>query len=257
MQNKNLKLFCKGAVDGGRYLKWRKSQKWDTINAEVVVSSMHRPGTIVADALRAVARCSFIDHGVHVYGYNPLYKHPAVTGYPIPASPFHNAYRWLHTNFKPEVPTKVLAGGNKEEYKDSVKRAFWRTSLNLDAWFVLSDAASRSSADVVIWLENDGFVHDCTVFEIKIQRFLKSGADGASCYGHEKTTYHGNGAVCIMFLRSKLPAILKHVLGYHMVQPFDWILSDYAHATQKPWVTYDVVSHGRSHGTHASTLLDN
>lgn len=226
------------------------------MHAEVVVSSMHRPGTIVADALQAVAQCSVIDHGVHVHGYNPLHEHPAVTGYPIPASPFHNAYRWLSTNFKSAVPTKALASGNKEAFADSAKRAFWRTSLNLDAWFVLSDAAARGSADIVVWLENDGFVRDCAVLEQTLQRFLNSGADGASCYGQDGKVYDGSGAVCILFLRSRLPDILKHVLGYHMVQPFDWILSDYAHAKQSKWMTYDVVTHGRLKDKHASTLTD-
>ena len=76
----------------------------------------------------------------------------------------------------------------------------------------------------------------------------------ASCYGRENAVYHGYRSVCMMFLRSKLPAILKHVLGYHMVQPFDWILSDYAHATKGKWTTYDVVSHGRPGKSHDSTL---
>lgn len=221
------------------------------INAEVVVASLYRSEPLVADALLSIAQCASIEHGIHVYGYNPLYTHPAVKSHAIPSSPFHNAYRWLHTRSNLLVPTKALANGNKEAYADSRKRAFWRTSLNLDAWFVLSDALSRGSAHVVIWMENDGFINDCALFDKTLRHFVASGADGAACYGKDKTIYRGQGAVCVMFLRSALPDILEHVIGYHMVQPFDWILSDFA---QDQWITYNVASHGRTRKRHKSTL---
>ena len=220
------------------------------LSAEVVVSSMYRRGSLVNESLFSVVRCSFLG-GVHVHGYNPAHEHSGITGHALAGSPFHNAYRWLRTNYESRVPTLALAGGNKAAFDDSVRRSFWRTSVNLDAWFVLSAAVSRGEADVVVWMENDGIVRDCGVFERALRRFVDSGASGASCYGREGVVYVGSGAVCLLFLRSRLGEILKHVLGYHMVQPFDWIVSDYA---QGRWTTYDVVRHGRSGRAHASTL---
>eukprot|EP00661_Eupelagonemidae_sp_cell13_P006848 gene6848-4293_t len=289
-------LICRGAVGGGRYLRWRGS-RWDTTPVEVVssmpetmvagalrsvapgaaiagdwkkhnrtggalaaaratvvVSSLYRPGTLVRDALRSMARCPALNGNIHVYGYNPVHANPAVTGHKMPASPFHNAYRWLHTNFAARVPTNALASCDKNAHADTLTRAFWRTSLNLDAWAALSDARLRGVSDIVVWIENDGFVRDCGAMDRALRQFAKSGNDGAACYGVEGATYMGSGAVCMMFLRSTLQDILAHVLGYHMVQPFDWILSDYARHNR--WTTYNVVQHGHSRNNHMSTLIE-
>ena len=251
------------AAISGRHLipsngGWAKhNHTGGALAAEVVVSSVYRPGTLVKDALQSMARCPALNGNIHVYGYNPLNANSAVTGHKMPASPFHNAYRWLRTNFAARVPTNALSNCDKNAHLDTLARAFWRTSLNLDAWAALSDARLHGVADAVVWIENDGVVRDCEAMNRALRQFVKSGNDGAACYGAEGAVYAGSGAVCMMFLRSKLQDILAHVLGYHMVQPFDWILSDYARHKRwnKHWTTYNVVQHGRSRNSHASTLI--
>ncbi len=220
-------------------------------SAEIVMASLFRPGTLVADVLQTAASCNVFENGIHVHGYNPLHGHAAVVGYPLPASPLHHSYRWLHTHALHSVPTSALANGNKDAFHDSAARALWRTSLNLDAWAVLFAAEARGTSDVVVWLENDGFLRDCDTMRSALHHFRASGASGASCYGHNSAAYHGVGTVCMMFARSALSAVLRHILGYHMVHPLDWILSDFS---RSQWTTYDVVKHGYFGKQHRSTL---
>lgn len=221
-------------------------------NAEVVVSSVSRGANsgLVYDSLTSMVACSAFQHGVHVYGYNPAFATPGIVGHPMPASPQHAAYRWVKAQRRELVPRHAMANGKKTAYLDSATRAAWRTQLNLDAWHVLAEAYVSRTADIVVWIENDGFV-DSAQMRRALAQFRVSPASGAACYGREGVVYGGGGAVCMMFKRSALPAILQHVLGFHMVQPFDWILSDYAAGT---WTTYNACSHGRAHARHASTL---
>lgn len=207
-----------------------------------VMSSVYRPNNLTRLSLESAARCSVIDR-IHVHGYTPYWqgRPPKIVGHPIPASPVHAAYRWLDTN----VPTEVLAGSEKRSIVDSVTRAHWRSQLCIDAWYVL-DAA----ADVIIWLENDAML-DCAKLTQAVDSFWQSKREGASCYG-SSTKYQGVGTVCMMFAGAHIDSIRRHILGYHMVQPLDWILGDYASGR---WKVYNASHHGLYGRTHASTLV--
>lgn len=225
------------------------------INVLAVMSSLYRPNNLTRLSLESAARCSIIDR-INVHGYTPWWEgRPAkIVGHPIPASPVHAAYRWLDTN----VPTEVLTGNEKRKVVDSVKRAQWRSQLCIDAWYVLrprlasfapEGGEGEGEADVIIWIENDAML-DCAKLRRAVDAFWQSGSAGASCYGGY-TAYQGVGTVCMMFAGDHIDSIRRHILGYHMVQPLDWILSDYA---QGKWRVYNASYHGLYGRKHSSTL---
>lgn len=224
-----------------------------------VMSSLYRPSdpNITRRSIESAAQCSVFDQ-INVHGYTPAWsgRPKSVVQFPIPSTPVHAAYRWLRNT---DVPTEVLASATKREIVDSVARSQWRSQVCLDAWHVLN-----VSAGVVIWLENDGIVN-CGRLQQAVDQFLISGQSGASCYSasglntHQSPQhtskpqlYTGHGAVCMMFRGSNVPQIRRHILGYHMVQPLDWILSDFSGGT---WQVYDAVSHGVPGKRHASTRV--
>lgn len=215
----------------------------------VVVSSLYRDPNLVKTTLRTAESIKEFSE-IHVYGYNPNINSKKIVGHPFPSSPVHNAYRWLSD--RPHLlPTHALANGDPFFVNDSVKRATWRTSLGLDAWMVLNDAMDNTDADIIVWLENDAIVKPHSI-ESALHLFFSSSNDGASCYGKHGAIYKGSGAVCIMFKTSNLREILKHIIGYHMVQPFDWILRDWS---KGKWTTYDAALHGLKNKKHESTLF--
>ena len=210
----------------------------------VVMSSLFRDANITALSILSAASCGAIDRVV-VHGYTPV-KHGKVTPKPIPASPVHAAYRWIPDE---DVPTHVLALGDKNHVVDPLPRTRWRSQLVLDAWYVLKTDAEG----VVVWLENDGIV-DCDRFRRTLASFEASGDSGASCYAPDgpAAVYRGSGAVCIMLSGRHVQEVRRHLLAYHMVQPLDWILSDYSRGR---WRVYDAVAHGRAGSRHASTRV--
>lgn len=185
------------------------STRADTV--EVVVSSKTVDQTTVTRALTSMVGCPAFQHGVNVYGFNPMIGTPGIAAHAVPASPMHNAYRWLATERRALVPTK----NHKTALVESVTRASRRTQFNLDAWHVLADAYTSRTADIVVWLESDRNI-SCTRMRRALARFRTSPASGAAC-----------GTACMMFKRTKLPDFLRHVLEFHMVKPFDLILRDY------------------------------
>ena len=214
-----------------------------------VVSSLYRPSdpNITRKSIESAAQCSVFNQ-INVHGYTPAWsgRPKSVVQFPIPSTPVHAAYRWLQNT---DVPTEVLAGATKRDIVDSVARSQWRSQVCLDAWHVLN-----VSADVVIWLENDAIVN-CDRLQQAVDQFLISGHSGASCYSVSGTLpqkYTGQGAVCMMFRGSNVFQIRRHILAYHMVQPLDWILSDFSGGT---WQVYDAVSHGIPGKRHASTRV--
>lgn len=215
----------------------------------VVVSSLYRDPILVKTMLSTVESIDEISE-IHVYGYNPRISSSKVIGHPLPFSPMHVAYRWLSD--RPHLlPTHALANGDPFFAKDSVKRATWRASLGLDAWMALNDAMNKTDTDIIIWLENDAIVSPQSM-KSALRLFSSSNHDGASCFGKQGAIYRGSGTVCIMFKTNKLREILKHVIAYHMVQPFDWILGDWSKGR---WKTYNAANHGFKNRKHASTLI--
>ena len=210
----------------------------------LVMSSLYRDANLTRLSLMSAASCSDIDK-IIVHGYTPMWpgREEKVDAQPIASSPVHAAYRWLSER---DVPTQVVAGGNKKHTRDPLKRARWRSQLCLDAWYALD-----ADATTVIWLENDGII-DCDALRTALQDFRASQNAGASCFGKDGTLYPGEGTVCMMFRGSDLADIRRHILGYHMVQPLDWILGDYSAGK---WRVYNVASHGRPGHKHTSTLV--
>ena len=214
----------------------------------LVMSSLYRPHPngpdVTLASLQSAASCTHID-AIYVHGYTPVWQNrpSKVVTMPIPTTPIHNAYRWLPSS---DVPRDVLSSGNKRAVTDSLKQSQWRSQLNLDAWHALNVNAS-----VVIWLENDGVIN-CKRMGSAISSFIASEQSGAACYGKQHAVYEGGGAVCMMFRGNQLAHVRQHILAYHMVQPFDWLLNDYANGQ---WTTYDVATHGIPGKRHLSTKV--
>ena len=215
-----------------------------------VVSSIYRDSEVVMRMLESTIAVKDFDE-IHVYGYNPMHNSARITGHPLQTTPMHLASRWL-ADQNDLFPKYAMAQRNLFFTKDSFRRAKWRTSLVLDAWGVLVNMLKTTDAEIIVLLENDAIVKPKQM-ALALMAFTNSNNDGAACYGKERTTYRGDRTVCMMFKRKGLPAVLQHVIAYHMVQPFDWILSDWS---REKWTTYDAVDHGIKNGHHKSTRVE-
>lgn len=150
------------------------------------------------------------------------------------------------------MTSDVLCRGNfKWCARDSVSRVRWRSTLTLNMWQTLSAARRRFPNNVLLYTENDALLIPGQLpTAIKALQATKSPA--ASCYqppGHESNSkYQGQGAVCFLLTPAARPE--GHLLSYHMVQPADWIMSDYSRGS---WPVLKAATHGIPGKAHKST----
>lgn len=235
-----------------------------------VILSQTRPG--VDDIIRTTLQQPF--HEIHVFGYVPsdfkintshppniitsIYHHPS-----IPRTWYHRALD--HTLFD-HTPSILCTSKYKncESESDTLKKLKWRATIVLNAWAILSQF--KKSPHHVVYLENDAFFTPQSVKGI-YNYFNADPSTPASCYNPTPLkTYTGYGAVCFMFPskfilgndvnnyknnQQSLKALLSYMLLYHLVQPIDWIWSDFANLN---WGAYHFVLHGNPNNKHKSTF---
>lgn len=206
-----------------------------------VFCSVWRPGPVVHRAVSAALGDPAIDK-VLVFGYEPT---GLALWHKMPLTQYHAALqRWGPTS----TPDTLCAAKFKFCGVDSPRRVAWRAKLALDMWACLRAARERHPNAVLVWLENDAILAPGKL-SLAIAAAAKAGG-AAACYGSSKN-YDGDGNLCFVFFPSVDPT--GHLLAYHLVQPADWILSDFSRGR---WPVVPAVTHGDGTG-HASTLVDN
>ena len=202
-----------------------------------VLCSVWRPGPVPRAAVSAAIAEPLINQTL-VFGYEPT---GLAVARPMPSTLYHKA---LKRNL-PFTPRDYLSNGDKFSGQDSVARVHWRAHLALDAWACLKQARLAYPGAIIVWLENDA-----VLIPNAIGRAIRAAqsAGAAACYGSGRW-YSGAGALCFVFSPAVNPA--PHILAYHLVQPLDWILSDFSRGR---WPVVPAVRHGFG-GTHASTRI--
>ena len=208
--------------------------------AAVVVAvfcSVWRPGPVVFDAITAALNEPAIDT-VLVFGYEPTGRAIAL---PMPRTEYHVALdRWNSSG-----TTDVLCGTGKFCGVDSRQRMLWRSRLTIDMWACLRESRAKYPDATLVWLENDAILIPRAI-DRAVAAAARSG--GAACWGFGRR-YSGAGNLCFVFLPAVDPT--QHLLSYHLVQPADWILSDFS---RRQWPIVKAVTHG-TNGAHLSTRL--
>jgi len=204
----------------------------------VILSAVREKAVVVA-AITAALNEPVID-SVHVWGYNPV-GHPAVTHTQVDTK-YHQALRANSGG----GPLEYLASGDKFAGTDSRARVLWRATLVLNMWQALREARNMFPTSTIVYLENDAILRP------KCLRQALMANQSLACYngGTAHKTYVGNGALC--FILSPSANIAPHLLGYHLVQPADWIVSDYSNGR---WPVTNCVTHGQPGRGHLSTRV--
>ena len=202
-----------------------------------VFCSVWRPGPVVFDAITAALADPVIDE-VLVYGYEP-------TGYATALSMPHTEYHVALERWGTSGTLDVLCSSGKFCGVDSRNRTKWRSRLAIDMWACLTSARALRPDAALVWLENDAVLIPGALGRAVLAA-TRTGA--AACWGFG-SFYSGDGNLCFVFYPSVDPT--PHLLSYHLVQPADWILSDYS---KKQWPIVKAVTHGIT-GTHTSTRL--
>ena len=193
-----------------------------------IMCSVWRPGPVVHAAVTAALSEPLIDQVV-VFGYEPT---GLAVSRPMPRTLYHAALRKHAANATRDV---LGGGGNKFSTRDDGDRVRWRARLALDAWACFVDARRMFPSSTLLWLENDAILIPGAV-GAALAAARKTGA--AACYG-SGGWYRGSGTLCFVFTPEIDPA--PHMLSYHLVQPLDWILSDFSRGG---WPIRRAVRHG-------------
>ena len=204
-----------------------------------VIMSAVREKAVVVAAITAALNEPSID-SVHVWGYNPVGP-PAVTHAQIDTK-YHQALRANSGG----VPLEYMSSGNKFSGSDSRARVLWRATLVLDMWQALREAQNMFPVSTIVYLENDAVLRPgCLRQALSANRSI-------ACYsgGGARTHYVGSGALC--FILKPSTNIAPHLLGYHLVQPADWIVGDYSKGR---WPVVNCVTHGQPGRGHLSTRV--
>ena len=205
-----------------------------------VILSTWRPGTVVHKAITAAASESGID-AVHVWGYNPT---NVGTTHALTQTLYHDAL----ADGKLQSTTDYLSSGNKFSGSDDVQRVRWRARLALDMWVVLSEARAMFPDDTLLYLENDAILMRGRIKRVR-DEVERSPSGAAACYrSGSYRVYQGSGNLCFIFTPKIDPS--PHLLAYHLVQPADWIISDFS---QGLWPAYSCATHGVAGNLHSST----
>lgn len=208
-----------------------------------IIVSTWRPGTVVELCITAALDDPSIQE-VHVWGYDPTGRAHV---HPLKPTLYHQALE-RHLS---QTTGDVLATGDKFKFSfhDDEKRVKWRASLALDMWHVVSEARSLFPRATLLYMENDAVLRPRRIGTAHAA-LRKTGGDAASCYRAGSPTYQGHRTLCFLLTPRADPA--PHLLGYHLVQPADWIVSDYSRGK---WPAYDCASHGVPGAAHVSSRL--
>lgn len=202
-----------------------------------IFCSLWRPGPVVFDAVSAAVESSVIDEVV-VFGFEPTGR---ATAYPMPDTEYHAALRRWNNS----VAVEFLCNSGKFCGVDSRPRIQWRAKLTLDMWACLTETRQRHPTATLVWLENDAILIP-GMLPKAIAAARRTGA--SACYGVGKR-YSGQGNLCYVFSPKADPS--PHLLSYHLVQPADWIISDFSRGK---WPIVPAVTHGHREN-HVSTRL--
>ena len=208
-----------------------------------VVLSAWRPGSVVSVCIGAALDDTSVTE-VHVWGYDPTGRAHV---HPLGPTLYHRAL--AHFINKTTGDTLNKDARSKFSLHDDKKRVKWRAGLALDMWRVMSEARSLFPRATLLYLENDAVLKPRRIgtAHAALQR---AGGDAAACYRAGSRTYEGAGNLCFLLTPRADPA--PHLLGYHLVQPADWIVSDYSRGK---WPAYDCASHGVPGAEHVSSRL--
>lgn len=205
-----------------------------------VILSSFRPGLVVRKAITAAASEPAIDE-VHVWGYNPT---DYGTTHQLPRTLYHEAL----ADGRLRSTTDYMCKTNKFCGTDGVTRTRWRAQIALNMWVVLSEARDMFPDDTLLYLENDALLIKNRIRTARAET-ENSRVGAASCYRpYNIRTYQGSGNLCFILTPKVDPA--PHLLAYHLVQPADWIVSDFSRGL---WPVYNCVSHGVPGQAHGST----
>ena len=212
-----------------------------------VIAVMHnvkRPGNVTALAISAASRNSVVAE-VHVWGNCPSAVN--IHCHNMSKTLYHAA----HDAFASEFTGDYLAHGNKFTGTDDIARTKWRSLLALDMWAVLREARGLFPFLPILYLENDAILKNGTCLALLLKDMVTSRIPATSCYSpsNRKGVYGGSGNVCFVFMPDIDPT--PHLLAYHMVQPADWILSDFSKGM---WPMHPCANHGTD-GNHISTRV--
>lgn len=204
-----------------------------------VFCSVWRPGPVVFSAVSAALSEPLVNETL-VFGYEPTGR---ALWHKRPRTIYHDAL----DRHAADATTDYLCAAPpfKRCGVDDAARVKWRAALCLDMWACFRTARRLYPASTLLWLENDAIL-----LPGKLGAALSAAArhGAASCYG-SGGVYGGGGALCLVFTPSVDPT--PHILSYHLVQPVDWILSDFSRGR---WPIAVAARHGTD-GTHASTRL--
>lgn len=206
----------------------------------VVISSFERENEVIGRSLESIM--SELDVPIHVWGYLPprYESHPRIQRHERTiTSVYHSALDSIPDEF---LPRWVDDGTSHRDIKDDPTRTRWRSRIVLDAWVVLTEARSLYPTSHIIWIEND------VTLKRGFARMLEFPDDDKflSCYipnRKRRDIYRGNGAVCLVFGPTYDLTLL---LGYHMVEPLDWIL---LRGARSPVRAFGGAIHPRGHKT--------
>lgn len=214
----------------------------------VVLSAPRRDAGVVKASIQSLVAEPEIA-AVHVWGALPAEAPTtAVTIHPLQETSYHRGLAANHGNMTRDV---LCAASFKRCGADSAERLRWRARLVLDWWQTLSAARRLFPANLLLAVDNDAIVVPGRL-GLAVAELAASGSPAASCYlppRHMQTPrYRGQGTVCFLFTPRARPE--AHLLSYHMVQPADWIMSDYSNGA---WPVYKVATHGAPGKAHQST----
>lgn len=177
---------------------------------------------------------------IHIWGYLPdrLMGSPRIHLHGTPNTSYHRALDSLPDD---KLPHWVDDGQTHRGIHDKTSRVRWRSRIVLDAWAILTTIHRMYPTSSILWIENDAVLR--RGFETQLEFPVSD--EFLSCYTpiSRSTVYRGDGAVCLVFGPSYDFSLL---LGYHLVEPFDWIL---LRGAKNPVRAYRGAIHPRGHRT--------
>lgn len=218
---------------------------WTVIS--VVLSTYREDSRIVEASLQSLIDEPLVS-SVHVWGGFIPTRGPKVHEHSLFPTLYHAALEQHFSN----VTADVLC---RNQFKwcasDAPKRVRWRATLSLNMWQVLSAARQMFPSNVLMYTENDAVAIPGRL-EVALGAMQSGGFAASSCYqpqGSRGDTFEGSGNVCFLLTPKARPE--GHLLGYHLVEPADWIISDYSRSS---WPIIKVVTHGIAGQAHKSTF---
>lgn len=205
----------------------------------VAMSSFRRNDKPIIRSINSILKELDESVPIHVWGYLPTRSTSSrIHLHDVPNTSYHMA---LDTLPDEDLPHWVDDGQTHRGIYDKTTRVRWRSRIVLDAWAILTTIHRVYPTSHILWIENDAVLRHG--FERRLE--FPTPDDFLSCYTptSRDTVYRGNGAVCLVFGPRYDFSLL---LGYHLVEPFDWILQ---RGSTQPVRAYRGAFHPRDHKT--------